>query len=195
MKIGFSITLFVFANCVIRNIKVDNELNFGNIDTSSKNVGSDNDSNFLFAELFDHFFTFLWAHISKNNRYGTITFLQQIEESFSEFLSVDKNDSLSHFTGSENLFNKVNLSFCGTFELILLNMGQLELFFFQRYLLSHPHNLGDSFHDFIRVSCTEKNELDIGASLADMLVHDEIHNFLIFFFLEKIISFIDNKTS
>ena len=49
-------------------IKVDNDLNLGHVDASSKHVGGNDDANFTRAELSDHLVTLIRHHVAKDDR-------------------------------------------------------------------------------------------------------------------------------
>ena len=81
-------------------------------------------------------------------------------QNFSEFLSVDKDDSLCHFTNVEDSFYEVRLftRLAQIFELAY--MVKLKLLFIDCYLLSLLHYGRDLLLYLLRVSCAKQDVLD-----------------------------------
>ena len=80
-------------------------------------------------------------------------------QNFSEFLSVDKDDSLCHFTNVEDFFDEVWLLSRLTQILELANVVKLKLLFVYCDLLSLFHDGRDLLLYLLWVSCAEQDVL------------------------------------
>ena len=81
-------------------------------------------------------------------------------QNFSEFLSVDKDDSLCHFTNVEDFFYEVWL-LTGLAQILeLAYMVKLKFLFVDCNLLSLLHYGGDLLLYLLRVSCAKQDVLD-----------------------------------
>ncbi len=104
------------------HIEVDNNLNFRNVNASSKHVGCDDHIDLAFTEFRHHLLAFFVAHITKHDGRLVVVFAQHILDYLAKFSTIYKDDSLCHCTSVKHIHDEVNFLFRGTSVLILLNM-------------------------------------------------------------------------
>lgn len=95
MKVVLGVALRDISYTEGWHVKVDYDLDFWDIDTTSQDVCGDQDFDFKSAVLLNDFFTLLGAHVSEDNGRLELVLLQEVVQNVSKFLCVDKDDRLS----------------------------------------------------------------------------------------------------
>jgi hypothetical protein len=150
---------------------VDNESNLLDIDTSSKQVGGDEDTDSSLSELLHNDITLNLVHLSVHDAHGEFVFSHGLLELFYALLGVTVNERLVNVQVSVQLKEDVHL------PLFLLDSDVILSDTFKSELLTLNKNLGGVSHEVLgelqniwRESSREKRNLDVsGKVLEDVL--------------------------
>ena len=120
--LSISDSLIALARPLRWHIKINDNLDLRDIDTTSEQICSDNHTDLIFAELSDHFITLLRAHISKDDSRLEILSSHHSVKTVGVCLGVDEDDCLGHLAHVEDLLEEVRLLTLSTSILKLLDM-------------------------------------------------------------------------
>ena len=161
VQVVFSVSHSSVAHTLCRHIEVDDDLDLGDIDTSRKQVGSDNDTDLASAELGDHLITLLNAHITEDNSGLEVVLAHHLMETVRVRLRVHEDDSLGHLARVEHLLQEVWLLSWRATVLILLDVVQLKKLLFKVDLLGGVRQRRDRCLDLLGVGGGEEDVLDL----------------------------------
>ena len=116
-------------------------------------------------------------------------------QNFSEFLSIDKDDSLCHFTNVEDFFDEVWFLPRLTQILELAYVVKLKFLFVDCDLLGLLHYGGDLLLYLLGVSCAKQDVLHWFFKFRYVFGHDLSQVLKVSFFSEENVSLIDHETS
>ena len=165
-------SLSVWTLGLSRDIKVDNELDLRDIDTSCEQISSDDDADLSSAELGNHFVTLLNAHVTEDDARLVALSAHHGVEAVSVVLCVHKNDSLGHLANVENLLDEIRLLALLSPILELFDVTQVELLLIQTDLLGLLSEVTNLCLDLFSISCREEDVLDFLRQLGDVLCMD-----------------------
>jgi len=165
-------SLSVWSLGLSRDIKVDNELDLRDIDTSCEQISCDDDADLSSAELGNHFVTLLNAHVSEDDARLVALSTHHGVEAVCVVLCVHKNNSLGHFANVENLLDEIRLLALLSPVLELFNVTQVELLLIQTDLLGLLSEVTYLGFDLFSVCCREEDVLDFLRQLGDVLCMD-----------------------
>ena len=195
VQVIFCISDFLVAStCPLDwHVEIDNDLDFRDVNTTSKHVSSDDNADLASPELTNHFVTLLRAHVAENDGRFEVLSAHHAVEALSIRLSVHKDHSLSHLTNIEDGLEEVRLLTLLALELILLDVIEMELFLLQVDLLGLRREHRDLSLDIVTVGGREENVLHFGCYLRDMFLVDLFQHAEVAGIVKEDIGFIDNK--
>ena len=122
------VSLKIWTVSLKRHVKVNDKFDFGHIKATREKISCNDNSRFLFAELFNHLVSLLVFHPSHYQCYWVLFFYESVEEFYSELSSVNEDNCLSlRFTTSYDVFDKINFRVLITTEVKLLDVVKLQL--------------------------------------------------------------------
>lgn len=111
------------------HIKVDDNFDLRHINTPGKHICCDDHVDLTLAEFVHDQVSFLPAHLTEHDCGLVVILAQSVLHEFTELLCVDEDDCLGQGASVENIHDEFDLLFGLTFELVLLNVVQVQFLF------------------------------------------------------------------
>lgn len=123
VNVGLGVTLLLSVGQVhIGDVKIDDNLDLGHVNTPRKHIGSDDDIDFTLAEFIHDEVSLLLTHVTEHDRGLVVILSEGVLDQFTEMLGIDENDCLSQSASVEDIHYEVDLLFGLASVLVLLNV-------------------------------------------------------------------------
>jgi len=182
-----------FAITHQRDIEIDYDLDFRNINTAGEHICSNNHCNLARAEHLDHFVSLLTLHAAEDDHYLKLRLSQLIKEHLGKTFAVDKNDGLGHRAHFKHALNELRFLALVASVAELLDVVQLKQLFANVDLLGFFDYFADGLLDLLRVGGTEENVLYLLRKFFDVFRVDFFDRVDFLFLLEEKVSLVNDN--